>query len=534
MSQKSHLHVESPKGKRSIPLGTHREQRLTDLLRREHLPLNIRCGQRGLCDGCVVELLSGSVVHLKNGGKVHAPATVRACEYRCGDDAEVVIRIPARSLLAHKAQAVSEFRLNVPRAHDPLWKGTLPALGAALDVGTTTVAVVLVDLRDGKIVGRAADFNKQMHFGDDVATRIGLCASDKAMVGQLQEAVVGQTVAPLVADCLRQAGAKVEALVCLSVAGNTTMQHLFIGENPAGMGVYPFRPEFLEHRMTRLPAFGEAEVHLLPGSASYIGGDISAGVFASGLAYDEGPSLLVDVGTNGEIVLKAGGKLIGCATAAGPAFEGAGLTNGIRAAEGAIQEVRFTGVPVRVETDVIGGGEPIGVCGSAYVDFLAEGRRVGLLNAAGRFEVEVGGELLVKVENGYALRVGRSREGREILVSESDLAHLLQSKAAIGAGVLTLLERAGLKPGEIKKVYMAGGFGLHLDIPNAIACGLLPGFEARQVQVVGNTSLAGAYLALVDGGALEEIKRVARGIEIVELNLDPGFESRYIDNLSLC
>jgi uncharacterized 2Fe-2S/4Fe-4S cluster protein (DUF4445 family) len=297
--------------------------------------------------------------------------------------------------------------------------------------------------------------------------------------------------------------------------------------------VYPFRPEFLEHQVTRLPVFGDAEVHLLPGSAAYIGGDISAGVFASGLAYDEGPSLLVDVGTNGEIVLKAKDKLLGCATAAGPAFEGTGLTNGIRATAGAIQEIRFEGSPLRVETDVIGGGEPIGVCGSAYVDLLAAGRRVGLLNMAGRFEVEVGGKILMKLENGYALRVGRSREGREILVSESDLAHLLQSKAAIGAGVLTLLERAGLKPEEIKKVYMAGGFGLHLDIPNAIGCGLLPGFETGQVQVVGNTSLAGAYLALVDSGALDEINRVAQGIEIVELNLEAGFESRYIDNLSL-
>jgi uncharacterized 2Fe-2S/4Fe-4S cluster protein (DUF4445 family) len=488
------LEIESPKGPLTIAAASHR---LTDLLRREHRPLNIRCGQRGLCDGCDIELVRGTLANLRTGAVVSAPATVRACEHRPNSDA--AIRIPARSLLAHKAQVVSEFRLNVPRAYDPLAK---TGLGAAVDIGTTTVAVVLADLRDGKIVGRAADFNKQMHFGDDVATRIGLCAHDKAMVAQLQEAIVQETILPLLGDA-RPA--------CLSVTGNTTMLHLFAGVDPAPMGTYPFRPSFLEHRNIRLPAFGGAEVHLLPSAAAYIGSDITAGILASGLAYDDGPGLLVDVGTNGEIILKAGGHILGCATAAGPAFEGAGLTNGARAADGAIQKIRLE----PLQLDVIGRIRPIGICGSAYVDFLAEGRRAGLLNEHGRMK-----------ESRFQLAPG-------IAITETDIAHLLQSKAAIGAGIRTLLERAGLAASQIRKVYMAGGFGLHINIAHAIACGLLPGFKPEQVQVVGNTSLAGAYLALLDGGALEAIERICRQIEIVELNLDPGFEPRYIENLSL-
>lgn len=491
------LEMESPKGTANIATASH--QRLSDALRREHLPLNIRCGQRGLCDGCTLDLVRGTVVNLHTGAVVNAPASVQACQHRLDGDA--AIRIPARSLLAHKPQIVSEFRVNIPRAYDPLAK---TGIGAAVDIGTTTVALVLVDLRDGKVVGHAADFNKQMNFGDDVATRIGLCAGDKTMVARLQEAVVQETILPLLGNT---------SPVCLSITGNATMLHLFAGVDPTPMGTYPFRPVFLEHRVVKLPAFGDAEAHLLPSAAAYIGSDITAGILASGLAYDDGPSLLVDVGTNGEIVLKAGGHILGCATAAGPAFEGAGLTNGVRAAEGAIQKIRFG---AETHVDVIGKTKPIGICGSAYVDFLAEGRRTGLLNEHGRFS------------SGSTFELAPG-----ILITETDVAHLLQSKAAIAAGIVTLLERAGLTASAIKRVYMAGGFGLHINVANAIGCGLLPGFSTEQVQVVGNTSLAGAFVSLLDRGALEEIARVCRQIEVVELNLDPGFESRYIDHLSL-
>lgn len=575
------LEVESPKGAQSILVSTGLDRRLTDILRREHLPLNTRCGQRGLCDGCLVELLAGRLSHRQTGAVVEpaaadAPVALHACEYRLADT-DVRLRIPPRSLLAHKPQVVSEFRLNIPRAHDPLWQQVrLPirprrrpvrfapgvpesdsvatleyrddhwlvtqvgaprigrSLGVAIDIGTTTVALLLADLRDGAIVGRAADFNKQMHLGDDVATRIGLCTADPTMLRQLHDAVVGQTIGPLLATALQQAGAALADVVCVCVTGNTTMLHLFAGVDPSAMGVYPFRPAFLQHQIRQLPEFGAATIHLLPCAAAYIGADLTAGILASGLAYDDGPSLLVDVGTNGEIILKTAQRMLGCATAAGPAFEGAGLSHGVRAGEGAVERIRFSRTPFAVHTTVIGGTVPIGICGSAYVDLLAEGRQVGLLNATGRFiRSDWASNWLQPVPDGWALRVGRGPGNRDILITETDVAHLLQSKAAIGAGISTLLAQAGLAPQQIKKLYLAGGFGLHINIANAIGCGLLPGFRPEQVQVVGNTSLAGAYLSLLDCGALDEIIRIARQIEIVELNLDPGFEDRYIDNLRL-
>ncbi|MCX7888082.1 MAG: ASKHA domain-containing protein, partial [Verrucomicrobiae bacterium] len=290
--------------------------RLTEVLHQQRLLLNIRCGQRGLCNGCRIELLRGQVVDVGSGERIAAPANVRACQ--CRLDSDAAIRVPARSLMAHRPQIVSEFRLNVPRAHNPL----APAgVGAAVDIGTTTVAVLLADLSDGRILRYATAYNKQMQLADDVATRISLCGSDSAMVGRFQQLVVEETILPLL-------GEEAARLAACTVAGNTTMLHLFLGTDPTPLGTYPFRPRFLEHRVVKLPAFGGAEVHLLPGAAAYIGADITAGILASGLAYDSGPSLLVDVGTNGEIILKCGGRFLGCATAAGPAFEGAGLSNG--------------------------------------------------------------------------------------------------------------------------------------------------------------------------------------------------------------
>jgi len=313
------------------------------------------------------------------------------------------------------------------------------------------------------------------------------------------------------------------------------------------MGIAPFTATFLEHRVLDTDAIGLSAcgfdakqappVHLLPGAAAYVGADLLAGVVACGLVYHDRPTLLVDVGTNGEIIFKHKGQLHGCATAAGPAFEGAGLTCGVRAGDGAISHIAFENDPLSVRTEMIGDGRPNGLCGSAYVDFLAEARRVGLLSATGRLDktaaIAISDDRLACGKSGLAFRMAYGSGKEEIVVSEVDVAHLLQAKAAIGAGILTLLERAGLTPADVERLYLAGGFGQHLNPAHAIACGLLPGFVPEQVHEVGNTSLGGAYLALLDKTALHEMERTAARMEVVELNLDPGFEDRYIEQLSL-
>ncbi|HEX2972146.1 MAG TPA: hypothetical protein VHP11_07425, partial [Tepidisphaeraceae bacterium] len=227
---------------------------------------------------------------------------------------------------------VTDFSVNVPYAHDPLYQQSpLPAnpsngeprvekpVGVAIDIGTTTVALLLVDLSDGRILAKAASFNQQMHFGDDVVTRITLCFNKPQMVQQLQEAITHRTIEPLLMQALAEAGISREQLVSFTIAGNTTMLHLLAGVDPSPMGVSPFTPVFLEHQLmspknvfiapddrphSQLPCPPTAAIHLLPSAAAYIGSDLTAGIIASGLLYDPGPSLLVDVGTNGEIILK--------------------------------------------------------------------------------------------------------------------------------------------------------------------------------------------------------------------------------------
>jgi len=609
------------------------QQDLAELLRRAGLPLNTRCGRRGLCNGCVVEVLGGELRIGDSSSRSPdgpGPRHVRACECRTVPGASAEIRIPLRSRLAHEPQIVSSFRCNVSHALEPLWQRvTVPpapgatayslqalcqlvaersarelpvsadeslatplptggpaetlaleyrgddwllsrstdhsrddALGLALDIGTTTVVGLLVNLSTGAVVATASLLNGQIALGDNVVTRINLCIQDPRQIIELQEAVTAKTISPLLAQLTADAGTCGDRIRAICVAGNTTMLHLLVGADPGPLGVAPFTPRFLSYRRVPLeqlpleqsandvgpqisctrPADSapsarparHAAVHLLPGAAAYVGADITAGVFSSGMLYRRDPCLLVDIGTNGEIVLHHGGTLVGCATAAGPAFEGAGMSCGVRAGTGAISHVRLTEEPLRAQIEVIGGGPPVGFCGTGYVDAVAQARRHGLLSPTGRMTDKARqSDLYHPLQRGRGLRLAEGRGGEPLVVSEADVASLLQAKAAIAAGILCLLNRCQLRSSDIATVYLAGGFGFHMDLDSLIGCGILPGFHRAQIEVVGNTSLAGAYLALLDAGAIEEIKRVSSLMEIVELNLEPTFTSCYIDQLYL-
>ncbi|MCH5375433.1 MAG: ASKHA domain-containing protein [Planctomycetes bacterium] len=631
MPRPCQLIVTTAQGRRVIHLdGQDCGRRLTELLRRAELPLNTRCGQRGLCDGCLIELTAGRLIREGAEQAVDAsdgPRMLRACEYCVALEGDVSLHVPARSLLAHRPQVVTSFRVDVSRAHDPLWQtvvltrdelavsgdttaeicraihrrrdGDLPVLaegglafppaenqqtfqvaldqqgdhwrvvpveagtranryGVAIDVGTTTVVVLLVDLADGRILKTASALNGQTKLGDNVLTRINLCLQNPQMVGRLQHAVVRGTIRPLLAEMLAESGIAVDRVGCLVIAGNTTMLHLVAGVDPSSLGTAPFTPQFLDHRVlagrslavmpkphgqpgvdAAPPSTGRTEradptVHLLPGAAAYVGADVIAGVFSTGMAYRDESCLLVDVGTNGEIVLKQGSRFLACATAAGPAFEGAGLTNGVRAGHGAISHIRLDEDTMEPQIEVIGDGPPIGLCGTAYVDFIAEARRCALVGPTGRFTDRFADHpRRTERSSCRGFRIVELPDDKAIEITERDIATLLQAKAAIAAGVVCLLRRAGLSPREVATLYLAGGFGFHMNIGNVIRCGLLPGFRLDQIELVGNSSLAGAFLAMLDSGVLAEMKHIAERMETVELNLEPDFESIYIDQLGL-
>jgi uncharacterized 2Fe-2S/4Fe-4S cluster protein (DUF4445 family) len=509
------------------------------------LPLNTRCGQRGLCRGCEVILREGQIE--TDGGVLAAPALVQACRARWAGEA--TIQIPSRSLVEHQPQVGETFEIAVPYAHQPLYP---PVPGKfdtafAVDVGTTTVVVLLVDLATGAAVSRAGAFNEQIRFGDNVITRIE-AARQPQNLAALQHAVVMETIQPLLLRACERAGRSPNRLAGGAIAGNTTMLHLLAGEDPAPLGVAPFMPRFIEGRRITAEQIGltvdglepGTPLQLLPGVAAYIGADITAGICATGMAFDATPGLLVDMGTNGEIVLQSDGTLFACATAAGPAFEGGGLRCGTRACEGAVSDLWMNLNPFQIETKTIGDvslARAKGLCGSAYVDFLATARMVGLLGTTGRFEAEAWGSIPAQYrrlqDNERALRL-QDGDGPGVLhVSEADVARLLQAKAAIGAGIEILLETAGIRAADVGRVYLAGGFGMHLNIAHAIAIGLLPGFREEQVRIVGNTALAGALLALVDRTTLAEMENLRQLVRVVELNLADGFEDRYVEHLML-
>lgn len=524
---------------------------LADLLAEHGFPLNTRCGQRGLCRGCEVQLREGKVVAGEN--VTSAPATIRACQARVAEGGWLTVRIPACSRIEHLPQVSDTFRIDVPCAHQPLFEPASDGRDTAfaVDVGTTTVAVLLVDLATGEVLSRAGGFNEQIRFGDNVLTRIDAARSPDALAA-MQSAAVAGTIAPLLLRACERAGRAPSRMAGCTIAGNTTMLHLVAGEDPSSLGVAPFTPRFLEGKRLTVSGIGlaagkngdalapDTPVQLLPGIAGYIGADITAGVYATGMVFDELPSLLVDIGTNGEIVLQNGGRLSACATAAGPAFEGSGLRCGSRAREGAICGIDLALDPFRIVAETIGNLSPArasGICGSAYVDFLAVGRQRGLLLESGRFDPEAWQHIPPghRIETGgeRALRLAGAEGAGGARISEVDIAILLQAKAAIAAGIETLLNTARIAAGGISRLYLAGGFGMHLNVGHAIGAGLLPGFREEQVRVVGNTALAGALLALLDRTTLDEMETLRSQVEVLELNLQEGFEDRFIDSLAL-
>jgi uncharacterized 2Fe-2S/4Fe-4S cluster protein (DUF4445 family) len=544
MSGSGKIFVELESGERREILAV-RSDSLADILAANGLPLNTRCGQRGLCRGCEVELRAGMArVDEKT---VAAPAVIKACRAKLENAATIFV--PARSRIEHKPQVGETFEIAVPYAHQPLFPFVAGQRDTAfaVDIGTTTVVVLLVDLTTGEVLSRAGAFNEQIRFGDNVVTRIE-AARKPGELAAMQSAIVAETIQPLLAKACERAGRSLERIAGGAMAGNTTMLHLLVGEDPTPLGIAPFTPRFIGGKIITvgqiqlaLPGVAPSTpIQLLPGIAAYIGADITAGVYATGMTFDDQPSLLVDIGTNGEIVLQSGGKLFGCATAAGPAFEGCGLRCGTRARAGAVSDLNLQLNPFSIETEVIGQvplAQADGICGSAYVDFLATARLGGLLATNGRFELAAWEKLPEPnrfVHDGRrAFRLAAKNGKDDLRISEVDVALLLQAKAAIGAGIEVLLETAGIRAADVGKVYLAGGFGMHLSVPHAIAIGLLPGFRPEQVRVVGNTSLAGALLALVDKTTLEEMENLRAQVEVIELNLTDGFEDRYIEHLLL-
>jgi uncharacterized 2Fe-2S/4Fe-4S cluster protein (DUF4445 family) len=411
--------------------------------------------------------------------------------------------------------------------------------GAAVDIGTTTVVVYLVDMSDGRVLGTASTYNSQVKCGDDVITRI-VYATERNGLRELQKLAVGNinTMLAELAEKNKVATGMIDYLV---VAGNTTMMHLFYGIDPQYIREEPYIPAATFFPLVRGKSVGlqvspQAIIYSMPNVASYVGGDISSGVLVSQIHKKDAISLFIDIGTNGEIVLGNKEWLVTAACSAGPAFEGSGIKFGMRAMEGAIEEVEIDPGTYEVNYRVIGDAKPIGICGSGMIDALAEMYLSGVIDQKGKIREEIGSKRVRRGESGLeyvlAWRV-ESAINKEIVLTEVDLDNLIRAKGAIYAGFATLLAQMGMGFGDLEKLYIAGGFGRYIDIKRAITIGMLPDLPVEKFQFLGNTSIMGAYYGLLCDRLRHEAEEIARKMTYIELSVSHRFMDEYMSALFL-
>jgi uncharacterized 2Fe-2S/4Fe-4S cluster protein (DUF4445 family) len=426
---------------------------------------------------------------------------------------------------------------------DPLW-------GAAVDIGTTTVTVWLVDLATGNVVAQASEYNAQIARGEDVISRI-VYAGRADGAAELRDRVV-ETINTLLDRACQRAragddedGPSPEEIVKVTVSGNTTMIHLLLDLPAANIRLSPFIPAVnvppeLTAREVGFNTHPEATVDCLPGVASYVGSDITAGVLASGMDESSQITLFIDVGTNGEIVLGSRDWLVACACSAGPAFEGAGVVSGMRATRGAIEEVWIASPgsenPYEPTYRVIGNVKPRGLCGSALISLIAEMFLTGLVDKGGNINTSLNTPRVRQGEHGSEYVVAWASEtghGQDIAITRVDIDNLLRAKAAIFAGFNVLAESVGIPLQDVQQLLVGGSFGRYINIEKAVQIGLLPDIPWERVHFLGNTSVRGAYYTLLDREARQRIQDIASRMTYIELSADNTFYESFMSALFL-
>jgi len=416
---------------------------------------------------------------------------------------------------------------------------TLTRYGAAVDIGTTTIVVYLVNMTNGHVIGTASAYNSQVKCGDDVITRI-VYATERSGLKELQTLAVGN-INTMLAELSEKNNIPPSMIDYIVVAGNTTMEHLFFGIDPQYIREEPYIPAATFFPLIRGKSVGlqvdpQAIIYSMPNVASYVGGDIAAGVLVSQIHKQDQVSLFIDIGTNGEIVLGNKDWLVTAACSAGPAFEGSGIKFGMRAMEGAIEEVEINPKTHDVNYRVIGDVKPIGICGSGMIDALAEMYLNGVIDQKGKIREEIGSRRIRRGESGLeyvlAWRV-ESAINKEIVITEVDLDNLIRAKAAIYAGFSTLLSQMNMTFADIEKLYIAGGFGRYIDVERAITIGMLPDLQVDKFQFLGNTSIMGAYYVLLCDRLRHEAEEIARRMTYIELSVSRSFMDEYLSALFL-
>lgn len=461
--------------------------------------LSAPCGGQGVCGKCKVQIISNGE-QIENG----VLQTVCACKTRIETDMAVF-------LSKQEGKGLDLFQQIAIEGEQDGW-------GIALDIGTTTLAACLVDLRSGQTLEKISCLNPQAVFGADVLSRIKACQDGKLPL--LQKAILNKTESIIKELSM---GRPIQELV---VSANTTMLHLFLGVNPESIGVAPFSPVFTETQYCFGKQLGlsATKVRLLPSVSGYIGSDITAGLIACSIDETASSVLFIDIGTNGEIVLNHQGKLYGASTAAGPALEGACIECGLGGVEGAIDKVYMSNDELLFTT--IGNVEAKGICGSGLIDLISILLKEDLIDENGTWNDESDSRLFNKLKDEKLYLTD------SVYISQKDIRQFQLAKAAIMAGIETILYESKVEIGNIETLYIAGGLGYYLNVENAVNVGLLPMSLLSKIKLVGNTSLQGAIMCMVKQEYQEKIENVSRRAKIIELSCSKYFRDAYIDNIS--
>ena len=459
-------------------------ENLLDALRRSGCAVAAPCGGHGVCGKCRVNF---------NGEEV------LACQTTLRDGGTVYLKAEKGDLSWNDASGT----LSAERRRT--------GYGAAIDLGTTTVAMTLHRLSDGKLLGSISDWNAQKGWGGDVISRIGYCMDHEEGLSVLMGSIRSQILSLLDALCAR-CGIERGEVTEMVLAGNTVMQHIFAGLSPRSIASAPFTPlslfrEGLPCMLSGIP------VYLAPCVAGYVGGDITAGVLHTALRDRPGHCLFLDVGTNGEMVLASGGTLTACAVASGPAFEGAGISCGMSASYGAVHQVTLTEDGLAYE--VLGGGEATGLCGSGLLDLAACLIELGYIDESG---------CLLTDEAAFYLT-------DRVYLTQQDVRQLQLAKAAVAAGIRLLLQEQQLTARDIDAVYLAGGFGNRLRPESAVRIGMLPSQLSRCTIAVGNASLSGAQQVLLSPSRRQTLTAIAEECRYIELSTHRDFNPCFIEEM---
>lgn len=496
------------------------------------------CSGAGTCGKCKVKVIEGNDYNLDAAEKKMLTEKEISDNYRLAcrykPNCDTVVKVPSSDTAVNRKTKL----LNLPgwftyRSNDR--KG----YGVAFDIGTTTVVAMLWSYETGELIDIKAISNPQGLYGADVISRIMYAGDSDENLKNINEKII---------NCLNEF---IEEFTCankldkndiseITVVGNTTMSHIFAGVNPISLALAPFTPVFLEGKKGLAKTFGinagtNTKLYLLPNLAGHVGSDITAGLLATNILNENKNELFVDIGTNGEIVLAAKGRALTCSTAAGPAFEGATIYQGMRAAAGAIEEIYID--KDRIDIEVIDNKKPVGICGSGIIDAVAQLVVNGIVDSTGRFvKKEVLIEKGFSVDMADRLRTpGRITEfviayvedGDDIVITQKDIREVQLAKAAIFSGINILMKNLELEADDLDRISIAGAFGNYIDKESALAVGLLPKVDIEKIVSVGNAAGVGASLALLSETMESDAKEISSKIEHIELSTYAGFQDEY-------